>query len=348
MKIKSIISLIKKAPNFSQKSSLSLTNKHKFSTFLKKLSLNENFNTGIGKQNIINNNKMHFTSTNINQEKEELRIPEHTSYDVPNFIKNKNFDFPWLINGAPSLDINSRFLPDQLFARNRNCTRRELLEHFFKMYRGVLLASTQFDYEFISEYCEERLAEKLNSKLKRFKDNNFRLEIVEDLKAVNNSERMSPEFHFYDNIIIKGVNLDRKKNYKKSEYSVCDDIDEVGFISYIHGNLSDTGRFLTREQGEEAINQSDFKTIIFRAYCIFRTGMKLFSYDSLGNSIYTYDKNYSFNHACIFECELQGLAPLKSFSKTETFTEWIAKHDFSVWKICDMDNWMKGNDYFLE
>ena len=71
-------------------------------------------------------------------------------------------------------------------------------------------------------------------------------------------------------------------------------------------------------------------------------------HDNFENDLIKYSNKYNYNHACVFETEMQELAPLKSYSKLETYTEWIAKHDFGVWKLIDIDNWMKGNNYFIE
>jgi hypothetical protein len=37
----------------------------------------------------------------------------------------------------------------------------------------------------------------------------------------------------------------------------------------------------------------------------------------------------------------------RSFSKTETYLEWVSKHLFGQWKLVDVDNWMKGNPFFI-
>lgn len=152
--------------------------------------------------------------------------------------------------------------------------------------------------------------------------------------------------HLYDSILIKGLTSDRLKNGKESDYSVCNDIDEMGFVSYIPHNVTNPNNFLTKEQGEEHLNK-EFKNVMFRAYCMFKSGLKLFVNDRFNNKVFDYNNEYTFNHVAVFECAMIPPPPFKSFSKTETYTEWIAKHSFGVWKMIDMDNWMKGNPYFL-
>ncbi len=80
---------------------------------------------------------------------------------------------------------------------------------------------------------------------------------------------------------------------------------------------------------------------------MFITCLKLFVFDRLGYKIFDYPACYNNNHAAIFECLMVPPPTFKSFSETETYNEWIAKHKFGIWKIIDLDNWMKGNPYFL-
>jgi hypothetical protein len=189
---------------------------------------------------------------------------------------------------------------------------------------------------------EETFYKKLADKLEEYKDRKYQIELVEDLQA-NNGVRMLPEMHLYDNIIIKGLDLKRGLNSK--DYSVCNDIEDMGFVSYIPLYLSDPNNFRNKEMAEEKLQQ-EFKNVIFRAYCMFRTGYKLFVYDRFGKPVFEYDNSYNFNHVCVFETLMQPPPVFKSFSKTEIYTEWISKHTFSTWKMVDMDNWMKGNPYF--
>ena len=272
-------------------------------------------------------------------------LPDHLTYKIPNYTKNKTLDFPWLISGAPILDIKSRLLPDQLFTRN-SITRRTLLNHLFKIYRGVLLASTQNDTEFLNEYLENNFYLRLAKKLENLTKEGATIELFEDMKADKN-KRLSPELHLYDSVIIKGLSTNRESNGKEEDYSTCNDIEDMGFISYIHKSMADPGNFLTKNNGEAMLNNSNFKKIIFRAHCMFKCGLKLFITDKNNDSLINYNSNYNYNHAVIFECEMQELSPLKSFGEAETYTEWISKHDFGVWKMIDIDNWMKGNNYFL-
>jgi hypothetical protein len=149
--------------------------------------------------------------------------------------------------------------------------------------------------------------------------------------------------HLYDSIIIKGLTLRRDQNSK--EYSVGNDIEDMGFVSYIPLYIADPNNFKTKEEAEEKM-KLEFRNVIFRAYCMFKCGYKLFIYDRFGKKVFDYDNTYNYNHVCVFETLMQEPPAFKSFSKTETYTEWISKHTFTTWKMVDMDNYMKGNPYF--
>jgi hypothetical protein len=295
------------------------------------------------------NNSSRLTSKKFSSNNNSIEdiLPDHLVYNIPKYAKNpKEIDFPWLINGAPFLELKARFLPEQIFVRSHT-PKSEVLKHLFKIYRGVLLGCSENDTEFLQEYCEKTFYENLKNKLEEYKLRKYTIEVVEDMKA-NKGFRLFPEMHLYDCVVIKGLYLDRQKNGKESDYSVCNDIEDMGFVSYIPQYLQDPNNFKTKDQAEEKLNQGEFKNITFRAYCMFKSGLKLFIVDRFGNKIFDYSPNYNYNHACVFECQMLPPPNFKSFANVETYTEWIAKHKFGIWKMIDMDNWMKGNPYFLE
>lgn len=134
-----------------------------------------------------------------------------------------------------------------------------MLNHLFKIFRGVLLSACEYDYEFLSEYCEENFAEILKDKLEFFKKMEYQIELVEDMEGENNG-RVPIEMHLYDCIVLKGLNIDRKKNLSEKDYKVCNDIDDMGFISYVPNYISDPRNFKTKENAEEIL-KLEFKNV---------------------------------------------------------------------------------------
>lgn len=121
------------------------------------------------------------------------------------------------------------------------------------------MASTQNDNEFLSEYCENQFASRMKLWLEEIKTQNFSLELLEDMKA-NKGDRIIPELHLYDSIVIKGVKAEREKNMPENNYSVYNDIDTMGFISYIPLYLSDPKNFIKKEETEKLLDE-EFKTV---------------------------------------------------------------------------------------
>ena len=78
----------------------------------------------------------------------------------------------------------------------------------------------------------------------------------------------------YDNTVIKGVTRNRKENGSESDYVINNDIESMGFISYIPKYITDPKNFV-----HPKINDSihdDAHNVIFRAYVNFKTGYKVY------------------------------------------------------------------------
>ena len=62
--------------------------------------------------------------------------------------------------------------------------KNECLDHLFKIYRAVLLASQDRDFDFLEQYCEEMFYTKLRNRLNQLKSSGVELVVEEDLFAV--------------------------------------------------------------------------------------------------------------------------------------------------------------------
>lgn len=122
------------------------------------------------------------------------------------------------------------------------------------------MAATQHDYEFIEEYCEAQMAKRFKKWLEDLKDKKQYLELLEDIKA-NKGKRIYPELQLYDSVVIKGIKAEREFNMPENNYSVYNDIDHMGFISYIPMYLSDPKNFINKEETEKLLEE-EFKTVI--------------------------------------------------------------------------------------
>jgi len=45
----------------------------------------------------------------------------------------------------------------------------------------------------------------------------------------------------------------------------------------------------------------------------------------------------------VFETLMECPPKFNKFSASENLMEWVAKHQFTTWKMVDLDNWLVGN-----
>jgi hypothetical protein len=82
-------------------------------TDISKIILNKDNNNIFKKNEITNINKNKKKNKNIFQSqkynfsiKDDIELPDHFKYEIPKYTKNpENVDFPWLIGGAPFLEL---------------------------------------------------------------------------------------------------------------------------------------------------------------------------------------------------------------------------------------------------
>jgi hypothetical protein len=80
---------------------------------------------------------------------DEEFLPDYVVPGAPTFKRNLvQINLPWLINGAPDLPIQTRFVGEQIYARMK-IHKNQCLDHLFKIYRAVLLASQDRDFDFL-------------------------------------------------------------------------------------------------------------------------------------------------------------------------------------------------------
>ena len=92
-------------------------------------------------------------------------LPDYFVQDAPSYKRNTvSINLPWLINGAPDIEIQTRFIGEQIFSRMK-VHKNECLDHLFKIYRAVLMSSADRDFDFLEQYCEEMFYVKLRNRL---------------------------------------------------------------------------------------------------------------------------------------------------------------------------------------
>ena len=71
---------------------------------------------------------------------------------------------------------------EQIFSRMK-VHKVEVLEHLFKIYRAVLLSSSDRDFDFLEQYCEEMFYTKLRNRLNQLKADGIQFIVEEDVFA---------------------------------------------------------------------------------------------------------------------------------------------------------------------
>lgn len=218
--------------------------------------------------------------------------------------------------------------------------KNECLEHLFKIFRAVLLASQDRDFDFLEQYCEEMFYTKLRNRLNQLHSSGIEFTVKEDLFA----ERGKPipyEANIYDHIVIKGLSPIRRENGTEADYYISNEINGLGYISYIPKYITEPSNFIDPKI-EKHIHKDAHK-LIFRAYVIFKTGYQIHMKDKYGKNMFSYPDDYTWKHVGVFESEMERPPDFMEYSGSENLMEWMTKHTFGVWKMVDLDNWLVGN-----
>lgn len=225
-------------------------------------------------------------------------LPDYLATDVPLVKRNTvSINLPWLINGAPSNEIQTRFMCEQVYSR-MGIHKVEILEHLFKIFRAVLLSSQDRDFEFLEQYCEEMFFTKLRNRLNQLKADGLTFSVEEDLFA-DKGKPLKVEANMYDHVLVKGLSPVRRENGAEDDYFVSNDIKDMGFISYIPKYVTEAQNFTDPSRNKEI--HSEAHKVTYRAYVTFKTGYKIYLKDKYGTNQFEYPSDYTWQHVGVFE-----------------------------------------------
>lgn len=108
----------------------------------------------------------------------------------------------------------------------------------------------------------------------------------EDMFA-DKGKPMMVEANMYDHTVIKGLSPIRRENGSEQDYMIFNDIENMGFISYVPKYIADPANFVDTKLNKE-IHKEAHK-VIFRAYVLFKTGYKIYLKDKYGKNMFDYD-----------------------------------------------------------
>lgn len=164
--------------------------------------------------------------------------------------------------------------------------------------------------------------------------------VEEDLEA-DRGKPIAIEANMYDHIVIKGLSINRKENGSEDDYYIANEIQTFGHISYIPKYIAEPNNFI--DPAVEKHIHDDAHKLIFRAYVNFKSGYKIHLKDKFGKDMFEYPPEYTWQHVGVFETQLEKPEKFTKWGGSENLMEWMSKHNFGVWKMVDLDNWLVGN-----
>ena len=189
---------------------------------------------------------------------------------------------------------------------------------------------------------------KLRNRLNQLKAQGVTLTVEEDMFA-DRGKPMTVEANMYDHTVIKGLSPVRSENGSEQDYNIFNDIENMGFISYVPKYLGDPRNFADSRLNKEV--HSEAHRVIFRAYVLFKTGYKLHLKDKQGRPLFEYETHkadgYSWQHVGVFETLMEPPPKFNKWSASENYMEWVQKHTFGKWRMVDLDNWLVGNPFVI-
>jgi hypothetical protein len=167
-------------------------------------------------------------------------------------------------------------------------------------------------------------------------------------------------YKIIEKLFIKGVKLNRYQNDEPNDYILIDSHEDEGIRYYLHKYLTGektkvfetqdinttTAQFKSSEHHNSLSHyvKERNRNIILRVYLFLKHPIKVNVIQNNKN-LCEYNDNYSFNHLAVFENEL--IAPHHTFLINNDFDSWLNKQMLGEWKLVDVDNFMKGNPFFL-
>lgn len=143
---------------------------------------------------------------------------------------------------------------------------------------------------------------KFRNRLNQLKTNNIKFIVEEDVFA-DRGKPMQIEANMYDHTVIKGLSPIRKENGSEKDYLIYNDIENMGFISYVPNYITQPQNFVDPKINDD-IHKEAHK-VIFRAYVLFKTGYKLHLKDKYDKDMFEYPHDYNWQHVGVFESMME-------------------------------------------
>lgn len=218
--------------------------------------------------------------------------------------------------------------------------------------------SNQVGIEKIKNNIETCLYDRINAFIDYVKLNNLKFEI-----ETGSLPKDQEKSYIFEKLFFKGVHVERYKNDEPNDYILIDSHEDMGIRYYLHKYLyGDSQKYHKKKDAlttsfefntNEYHNSKNFfvkernRKIVLRVYLFLKHNQKV-TLKSGNSNLIEYSPDYSYNHLAVFENEL--IQPNHSFLINNSFESWLMKQklDHKNWKLVDVDNFMKGNPFFLK
>lgn len=271
-----------------------------------------------------------------------IKIPENSKLQKKDF--NEDFKFPLKLEGIQEPpEKKSSFIYNQILSYSK-VSESWILDHLQKIYFGTLHSIIEKDEEFLSEYLESNLKEKLINSISEIQKNNFKLEIKDDITD-GYGEPLPSGIDIIDSVFVKGLHLERNKNKSIKNYHIWNDIKEMGMIIYSDKKLQNPDNFQDTAENLENVHESS-RVAILRVLTKIQSPKILKAYDPNGEEIIIPLKKKTWDHLVLFESELKCPEVFVNRNKLENYQEWLGKFKLGKWIISDLDHFMLGNPLF--
>ena len=235
--------------------------------------------------------------------------------------------FPWRFNDQGLF----RLMPLQARLHNELLT---MGPGFAAAYREVLAGLASGRVADLAEAVEPGLMKHLQDGLDTIERRSWKLELL--------NTSLTPLLHFYNERLVKGVHIDRKRN-RSPRYELTTMAD---FVSMEGSRMSPRYILMYKGSGERD------NTLILKVDVVFYTGLKLILFDSEGMVIKGEDSKTAETHMMCFETEV----PIAKGRLTEALTvaELFSYYVMGwgqgpvreyAWRVSDIDFFMKGNRF---
>jgi chromosomal replication initiation ATPase DnaA len=150
---------------------------------------------------------------------------------------------------------------------NARVPEQTMMNYFQKLFIGSLHAISNSDEEFLREYLEKNLVDKILKSNKQLEENNLFLKVVSDIE---NKDQGIPTFcEIIDGLLIKGITSDREKNGDASQYHTWSDLDDMGITVYTHNKYSNPQNFIDPKENQSMFD--DYEKVLVRLLLSIKT-----------------------------------------------------------------------------